>query len=350
MMNKSFAYQLTDIRHYYGDKKVLDINTLEIPQGSITGIIGPNGSGKSTLLKLLAFIQKPSFGQIKYNGNIEHPFSRRIRSKVTLLTQKPYLLKRTVFENVAYGLKIRNKTERVEQKVEDALLKVGLDYDRFSQRRWHELSGGEAQRVALAARLILEPEVLLLDEPIASVDMESAKLIRQASLQAKEQWGTTLVIVSHDLQWLYSISDQQLSIYQGNIFSTGMENVISGPFDTSDKQPGKQSGKHYLSKTISGGQKIRFKAPQSEKQTAIIRKENISIDIKKQTEHLSLNQLSGEIATMILEKKTHHIMATISIQDLSFILRLLPEQVTQLNLYPGKKVILKFDTDDVEWI
>ncbi len=358
MMSNTFAYQLNDIQHYYGDKKVLDINTLEIPQGSITGIIGPNGSGKSTLLKLLAFIQKPSLGQIKYNGTIETPFSRRIRSKVTLLTQKPYLLKRTVFENVAYGLKLRNKTARVEQKVGDALLKVGLDHDRFSQRRWHELSGGEAQRVALAARLILEPEVLLLDEPIASVDMESAKLIRQASLQAKEQWGTTLVIVSHDLQWLYSISDQQLSIYQGNIFSTGMENVISGPFDISDiqpdkqpnKQPIKKSDEHYLSKTISDGQLIRFKAPQTEKQTAIIRKENISIDVKKQTEHVSLNQLSGEIATMILEKKTNHIMAMISIQDLSFILRLLPEQVTQLNLYPGKKVILKFDASDVEWI
>ncbi len=342
MMNNSFAYQLADIRHYYGDKKVLDIDILKIPNGSITGIIGPNGSGKSTLLKLLAFIQKPSFGQIRYNGNIETPFSRRIRSKVTLLTQKPYLLKRTVFENVAYGLKIRKKTDQLEQKVGDALLKVGLDNDLFSQRRWNELSGGEAQRVALAARLILKPEVLLLDEPIASVDMESAKLIRQASLQAKEQWGTTLVVVSHDLQWLYSISDQQLSIYQGNIFSTGMENVISGPFDISEK--------HYLSKTISDGQKIKFKASQSRKQTAIIRKENISIDLKQQHEHLSLNQLSGEIATMILEKKSNHIMATVSIQDLSFILRLLPEQVTQLNLYPGKKVILKFNPDDVEWI
>ncbi len=342
MMDNAFAYQLADIRHYYGDKKVLDIDTLKIPNGSITGIIGPNGSGKSTLLKLLAFIQKPSSGQISYNGNIESPFSRRIRSKVTLLTQKPYLLKRTVFENVAYGLRIRKTTDQLEKKVGDALLKVGLDNDRFSQRRWHELSGGEAQRVAMAARLILEPEVLLLDEPIASVDMESAKLIRQASILAKEQWGTTLVIVSHDLQWLYSISDQQLSIYQGNIFSTGMENVISGPFDKSDK--------HYFSKTISDGQIIRFKAPLTEKQTAIIRKKNISIDLKNQTEHLSLNQLSGEIATMILEKKTNHIMATISVQDLSFILRLLPEQITQLNLYPGKKIILKFETNDVEWI
>ena len=178
-------YHLKNIRHYYGQKKVLDIGDLDIRTGSITGLMGPNGSGKSTLLKMLAFALKPTEGRIFYKGREESGFSPEVRLKVTLLTQKPYLLKRTVFDNIIYGLKIRNDRHNLEERVKTALSKVGLDFQTFSHRKWHQLSGGEAQRVALAARLILKPEVLLLDEPIASVDTKSAELIRTASLKAQ---------------------------------------------------------------------------------------------------------------------------------------------------------------------
>jgi len=318
------AYHLKDIRHYYGDKKVLDIDRLKIENGSITGLIGPNGSGKSTLLKLLAFADKPSMGHILYKGRPELPFSATVRSRVTLLTQKPYLLKRTVFDNIVYGLKIRKETNNL------------------AARPWHELSGGEAQRVAMAARLILKPEVLLLDEPVTSVDTESARLIRKASLNAKKNWGTTLVIASHDLQWLNSISDRQLSIFKGTLFSTGMENIITGPFERSEQET--------LIKKLEGGQIIKLKAPAQKECTAIIRKKNIFIDLKKQPGNGHLNQLSGHIVSMLLEKKSDTIMATISIHDLSLILTLSPDSIRRLDLYPGKKVILKFHSYDIEWI
>jgi len=336
------AYHLTDIRHYYGDKKVLDIPELDIETGSITSVLGPNGSGKSTLLKLMAFIQKPTFGTVFYKGRPEIPFSPVVRSKVTLLTQKPYLLKRTVSENIVYGLKIRQDTDRLEQRVKKSLDAVGLDYGNFAHRKWHELSGGEAQRVALAARLILKPDVLLLDEPIASVDTKSAKLIREASLNARDAWGTTLVIASHDLQWLYSISDKHLSIFNGKVFSTGMENIVTGPFETRDKTT--------LLKKLGDGQAICLNTPSRELQTAIIRKKSIAIDLEKQADHGSLNQLSGHIVSMLLEKKSAHVMATISIHDLNFVLRLTAAQISHLNLYPGKTVIIKFQAADVEWI
>ncbi len=336
------AYHLKDIRHFYGDKKVLDIPALKIETGSITGIIGPNGSGKSTLLKLMAFIQKPTFGQVLYHGQPELPFSLAIRSKVTVLTQKPYLLKRSVYENIIYGLKIRKETKNVEERVKQSLAIVGLDYDNFAHRKWHELSGGEAQRVALAARLILKPDVLLLDEPIASVDMESAKLIREASLKARRELGTTLVIVSHDLQWLYSISDQQFSIYKGKMFATGMENVISGPFEQANEQ--------ILFKPLPNNQRILLESTPTRSNTAIIRKKDITLDLEKQAEHPQLNQLDGSLAAMMLEKKSGFILATISCHDLSFVLRVTSDQVTHLSLYPGKQVVLKFLSTDVEWI
>ncbi|MCF6249538.1 MAG: energy-coupling factor ABC transporter ATP-binding protein [Desulfobacula sp.] len=342
MTKQTPAYYLKDIRHFYGDKKILDIPNLKIEPGSITGIIGPNGSGKSTLLKLMAFIQKPTFGQVFYNGKPEWPFSPTIRSKVTVLTQKPYLLKRSVYENIIYGLKIRKDTKNIIERVKQTLGAVGLDYDNFAHRKWHELSGGEAQRVALAARLILKPDVLLLDEPIASVDMESAKLIREASLNARRQWGTTLVVVSHDLHWLYSISDHQFSIYKGKMFATGIENVISGPFE--------QAGDQMLFKPLPNGRRILLKDTSTRSSTAIIRKKDITLDLEKQAGHPQLNQLDGSIAAMMLEKKSGFILATISCHDLSFVLRITSDQITDLSLYPGKQVVLKFLSTDVEWI
>ena len=346
MTTKDLIFHLKKISHFYGDKKVLDIDDLGIEKGSITGLIGPNGSGKSTLLKLLAFAQQPTFGQIYYKGKKGFPFSPLVRSKVTLLTQKPYLLKRTVFENIAYGLKIRKDTEQITDKVREALDNVGLDYNNFGMRKWHELSGGEVQRVAMAARLILKPEVLLLDEPIASVDTESAKLIRQASLNARDVWGTTLVIASHDLQWLYSISDKQLSLFKGNIFSTGMENIITGPFEDIDESTLNKR----VVKKLGNNQSIVLNAPKNNECTAIIRKKNISISLKCMPDTGTYNQLSGHIVSMLLEKKRDNIMATVIVNDLSFILIVTPDQISSLGLYPGKKIILNFSSNDVEWI
>ncbi len=341
MMGNNAVYHLKDIRHYYGQKKVLDIDDLEISTGSITGLIGPNGSGKSTLLKLLAFALKPSKGRIFYKGREESGFSPDVRLKVTLLTQKPYLLKRTVFENIIYGLNIRRDKNNLEERVKNVLSTVGLDFQSFAHRRWHQLSGGEAQRVALAARLILKPEVLLLDEPIASVDTESAGLIRKASLKARDDWGTTLVIASHDLQWLYSITENQVSIFNGNIFPTGIETVISGPFEKTNNDR--------IVKKRFNGQTLILKAPAQNKEIAVIRKKNILIESLDQPFKDNINRLCGNIAAMLLEKNSGYIMATVFVHELSFVLRLTPDQVSNLGLYPGKEIILGFFPDDVEW-
>jgi tungstate transport system ATP-binding protein len=183
---------------------------------------------------------------------------------------------------------------------------------------------------------------MLLDEPTASVDTESAKLIRKASLKARDVWGTTLVIASHDLQWLYSISDKQLSIFKGNIFATGMENVIPGPFENRD-------GK--VVKKLGDNQAIILDSTQKQEcTTAIIKKKNITIDLSKSAGSAIFNQLSGRIISMLLEEKRGDIMITVIVHDLSFVLRVTPNQISNLELYPGKKVILKFHTNDVEWI
>ncbi len=341
MTREPSIYHLKNIRHYYGQKKVLDIDDLEIRSGSITGLMGPNGSGKSTLLKMLAFALKPTEGRIFYKGREESGFSPEVRLKVTLLTQKPYLLKRTVYDNIIYGLKIRSDHHNLEERVKTALSKVGLDFQTFSHRKWHQLSGGEAQRVALAARLILKPEVLLLDEPIASVDTKSAELIRKAALKARDDWGTTLVIAGHDLQWLYSITENQVSIFNGNLFPTGIETIITGPFD--------KTGDHRFVKKTTNGQTLILKAPGQNEENALIRKKNIRIESLEQPFTDGINRLSGHITAMLLEKESNHVLVTVLVQDLSFVLKLTPDQISSLGLYPGKTITLGFDPDDVEW-
>ena len=198
-----------------------------VASGSVVGLAGPNGAGKSTLLNVLAFLKAPATGEIYFEGRPVTTEGQRqvLRRKVTLLLQHPVLLKRGVLDNVAYGLKIRGVKQGREDMAREALEQVGLDPDKFGHRPWRELSGGEAQRVALAARLVLKPTVLLLDEPTASLDVESAERIKGAVASARER-GATMVVASHDRAWLNSIADRIVDFSPPAEPVTGQEECV----------------------------------------------------------------------------------------------------------------------------
>ncbi len=348
------VYTVEKVRHSYAGLTVLAIDHLEIMAGTITGLFGPNGSGKSTLLKLLAFAESPFQGEIRFKGRAEKPYSRQIQSTVTLLTQEPYLLNRTVFDNVAYGLKIRKKTKGIKTAVKEALNLVGLDFDTFAHRGRRELSGGEAQRVAMAARLVLEPEVLLLDEPTASVDVESAGLIRDAALQTRSRMGTTLVVASHDRSWLYDVSDRQLHVFGGKVFSTVTQNIIPGPWTPC----GQDSRAAYVVKTLENGREIRAVRPdipaittaKTTDKTAFIRQKNIHINPAPTLAKDCMNRLEGVVSRMFLEKKTTQVIVTVTVHGLELNLKFPPDTASSLGLFPGKPISLAFDAHDIQWI
>lgn len=212
----SVLFALHNVWQNYNGRSVLEVEHLEIKPGSITGLSGPNGCGKSTLLRLLAFLECPFSGQVLFQGKECSTRPNDVHRQVTLLVQEPYLLKRSVFANVAYGLKVRGQSD-IDTRVHEALELVGLAPETFAKRSWFELSGGEAQRVSLASRLVLQPKALLMDEPTASLDEASARLVRQAAARAREQYGTTMIIVSHDLNWLRSSCDTILFMERGRI-------------------------------------------------------------------------------------------------------------------------------------
>jgi len=209
-------YQLEGIGQVYGGRRVLDVDRLSIEPHSITGLMGPNGSGKSTLMRILAFVEAPAEGRMFFQGQLMSHVNLNARHQVAMLFQEPYLLKRSVETNVAYGLKVRGMANH-RGRVHEALERVGLDPVQFAHRSWRELSGGEAQRVALAARLVFQPEVLLLDEPTASVDRKSSHLIQHAVVNARNQWGTTLIISSHNVEWVTQVADRIFSMDDGRL-------------------------------------------------------------------------------------------------------------------------------------
>jgi len=192
-------YRLESVCKRYGEKEALAISALEIGKGSFNLLTGPNGSGKTTLLSTLAFLLPPTSGELYYSGNRVEWKGRglvALRREATLLHQSPYLFDGTVFSNIAYGLKVRSIDGGMHgERVGKALEMVGLEG--FAGRKARALSGGEMQRVALARALVLEPRVLLLDEPMASVDRESAAVIRNV-IAGLPAGGTTVIMATHD--------------------------------------------------------------------------------------------------------------------------------------------------------
>ena len=337
-----FIYQLSGIVHRYGTHTALNIEHLAIRKNRIIGISGPNGSGKSTLLKILAFLQAPSEGTVHFEGEKINFIDPAPRREVTLLLQDPYLLKRSVFENVAYGLRLRRTKGGLAGRVHQALSWVGLDPERFALRSWNELSGGEAQRVALASRLVLRPKVLLLDEPLASVDAASAELIMKASLRARRTWGATLVIVSHDLIWMHEIADQVLSLFNGSLIGSGARNLIMGPWDVSEGE--------LIKKTLEDGQQILARKPTELKSVAVLDPSHVTITPVIPAPSKGRNTIEGTVSQMIFEKSEKTILVNVFAGGISISSRITEETIRERGLHPGQSVWVSFNCDAFQWL
>ena len=338
------TYRIDNIDHFYGTKHVLSIDDVTIHPGTITGLAGPNGSGKSTFLKLLAFMEEPTYGEILFNGRKGRPFSDRVRFMVTMLAQTPYLMRRTVYDNIAYGLKIRRDTKNLRSRVHESLEQVGLAPDNFARRRWSALSGGEAQRVALAARLALRPEVLLLDEPTASVDANSARLIKEASLRAREEWGATIVVTTHDWQWLYETCDTVLHILHGRLFRGGLGCAVYGPWRMGRKE-------NLLHKELQDGQILYVPKPEEGSQVAVLDPEKLKITLPGKYPLLEWNvdKLEGFVHRMFLEKNGEKVQISVKVAELTVTVRIERLRVEKMKLFPGREVTIAYDPRDIEW-
>jgi len=335
-------FRLENIVHRYSERTVLDISKLEIAEREVVALVGPNGSGKSTLLRILAFLEKPTEGTVFYNGKLVKEPSFTQRREVTLLLQNSPLLRRTVEENVSYGLKMRKDTHNIKERVKRALKMVGLSPEIFAKRKWFELSGGEAQRVALAARLILRPKVILLDEPTASVDSESARIIKEAVFKARDEWGSTLVIVTHDLPWVYQITEKILSLFKGKLINYVPENVLAGDW--------KPYNDGLLALRLADGQiLIGAGSPQSGS-LALLDPKDVIICTEMPEGDSALNSILGTITSMSLISESGQVLVKVNAGGKTISSLVTEKSVKNLHLHPGLKVYLHFKASALKWI
>ena len=192
-------YQLRRVTKEYDGQRVLSIDELDLFKGEFFALVGPSGVGKSTLLRLLNFLEPPTSGSIRFfetDLGLAEAVPLALRRRVTTVFQRSILLNRTVAANVAFGLQLRGKKD-AGNGINDALAKVGLAT--LARRQARTLSGGELQRVALARAMVLEPDVLLLDEPTANLDPYNVGLIEDIVRGINRDLGSTIVMVTHNV-------------------------------------------------------------------------------------------------------------------------------------------------------
>jgi len=225
----SLAYALRGVGFAYpGGEEVLHVEALEIPAGRVAALVGPNGSGKSTLLHLLAFLAVPSRGELQFfSAPVGPEEGRALRRRVGFLLQNPYLFHGTVAGNVEWGLRTRGLPagER-RRRIAQALAQVGLEG--YAGRSAQALSGGEAQRLALARLLALEPAVVLLDEPTNHLDRETRARIETTLKSWVEERQTTVVIATHDVSQAHRLGAQVWQMENGRLRLGEQDNVLRG--------------------------------------------------------------------------------------------------------------------------
>ncbi len=229
--------ELTDIRKKY-DKEVLKVDKLLFQKGLIYGIIGPSGAGKSTLLRIINLLTPFNSGTYQFMGRPLPSNGQerlKLQRKMALVFQKTLLFKDSVWNNVAYGLKARGfSRSEITQRVGELLEQVGLQELAF--RRADTLSGGEAQRIAIARAVAFEPHLLLLDEPTANLDPGNIELIEKMIRQLNRTKSITVVMVTHNVFQAHRIAQEVIFIHEGRIVESGpTEQIFEEPLDPRTK-------------------------------------------------------------------------------------------------------------------
>lgn len=217
----------------YGNRTILNIDSLYFESGKIHGILGQNGSGKSTFMKILAGLEPCDEGEVIYDGvnlNFE------IMKSITYSEQSSYLLRRSVFDNIAYPLIIRKVSkEIIKEKVEEIM--ESFEISRLKDQLSTKLSGGESQKVALARAMVFEPDLLILDEPTANIDPNSTKVIEENLLKLNREKGTTILIVTHNIAQCSRICDNSIFLNDGKVIEEGkIENILTSPKNIETKR------------------------------------------------------------------------------------------------------------------
>jgi iron(III) transport system ATP-binding protein len=203
----------------------VDNVNIEVQEGELVTLLGPSGCGKTTTLRMISGFELPTSGQIRIDG--EDVSTTPPNQRPTTMVFQNYALfpHLTVFENIAYGLKVRrHSAQNVREQAEKIMQLVGLEG--LAERSPAQLSGGQQQRVSLARSLVMEPKVLLLDEPLSNLDAKLRVSTRLEIRKLQQRVGITSVYVTHDQEEAMTLSDRVVIMHQGKIMQIGSPQTI----------------------------------------------------------------------------------------------------------------------------
>src|SRR6266550_4396648 len=224
-METLYEVEVKDVTKRFGKMTAVDSVSLAVARGEFLTLLGPSGCGKTTLLRMVAGFESPDAGRVILNGSDVTELSPHQRDVTTVFQNYALFPHLNVFDNVAFGLERRRAgRDEIKRRVADALEMVRLNG--LDERMTRELSGGQQQRVALARSLVLEPKVLLLDEPLAALDL---KLRKQMQLELKglqRRLGISFIYVTHDQEEALTMSDTIVVMNAGRIEQIGRAEEI----------------------------------------------------------------------------------------------------------------------------
>ncbi len=338
-------YTLTNITKQYGDRCVLDIDSLEIDGGCIYSLLGPNGAGKTTLLRILAFLDAPTTGTVAYCSKpilFLEPLLQPIRKQVVMVNQTPILFTTSVYRNLEFGLKIRAIPRNSRKKIiEEALELVGLEH--MVHAPAHNLSGGETQRIALARALALSPKVILCDEPTSNVDLENQPIIVNLLKQINREKQITVIFTTHDKLQAASLAQHTLFLDQGKLTRSLYENLFSASIE-------KQGRLHRC--TVPNFLTIDIPASEPGKARILVDPTKIRLTVETREEGGSPNpiptstaQVRGKIVQIVSEKE--HVRIVVE-STMNIAVSMPLEQYRDKQLLVGEEVALAITPDAIK--
>ena len=231
-------YAARKLQKVYEGRTVLDLPELSIADGGMVALLGPNGAGKTTLLHILAFLLRPSSGQLSFKDQpvAFHAGSlHQLRRQVVLVEQQPILFSTSVAKNVAFGLKLRGlRRHDINRRVDESLDMVGMRA--FAGANGQHLSGGETQRVAIARAIACRPQVILLDEPTSNVDIENRMAIETIMVDIRDAGRSSIIFCTHDVSQAARLTDMRLHLANGRLNGADYENTFHAVVHREGKQ------------------------------------------------------------------------------------------------------------------
>ncbi len=335
-------YELNKVSKSYGDIQALDDVSLFIEEGETLGVVGQSGAGKTTLLRILSGLEEPTSGSVVFKSSmLDVPTRLSLRRCATMIFQTPLFLRGDVFTNIAYGLRLRKTPEdEVTVLVAEALDRVRLGG--YEGRLARRLSGGEQQRVALARALVLDPEVLLVDEPTSNLDVANAKVI--SAIIEEEKQGRTVVVSTHDLELIKRLTDRTVFIEGGQVTEEGVPSELVSITRLSENLfTGVSRVVEGVAQVDVGNVVVRAAVDRTGRATIHVKPEDIIVSLGR-IETSARNQFEGTVVGV--ESLNNLVLLRVDAGE-TFTVQVTNRSFKEMGLNVGRRVFISFKASSV---